>query len=130
MKLKEIREAKGITQQELAENIGVAPRTIGRYESGDRKPDEEKLFQIAETLGVTVTELLSGEQVSGEESISAGRKTEIRQSRWVGNIEQRKMCPFRTFTRREPDGYTAQRFSECLYGKCMMFKNGECTMKS
>lgn len=122
--MKGIRETKGVTQQKLAEKIGVAPRTIGRYESGERKPDKETQFQIAEMLGVTVTELFPGEGDSGKDRKKVKEKNQRRQD------EQRKMCPFRTFTRREPDGYTAQRFSQCMYESCMMYKNEECTMKS
>ena len=57
--LKELREEKGISQSELARNIGASRSAICRYEKGEISPDIKVAKKIADTFGVTV-EKLSG----------------------------------------------------------------------
>lgn len=58
MKLRELREEKGLTQREVAELIGVSPVVYNRYEKGIREPSNDMLVTIAVFFGVTVDELL------------------------------------------------------------------------
>ena len=58
MKLKEIREARNITQMELAVLINVPQSTIATWETGRAFPRAEKLPAIAKALSCTVDELL------------------------------------------------------------------------
>ena len=60
-KLREIRTAKGYTQQALAEKLYVTRQTVSRWESGKRYPDLETLKKISAELEVSVDELLSME---------------------------------------------------------------------
>lgn len=53
-----LRKEKGITQQKLATEIGVAKSTICQYEKGARTPDNETLIKIADFFGVSVDWLL------------------------------------------------------------------------
>ena len=57
-KLREYREAKGYTQEQLAQMIGVAKTTITGYERGNRSPDVSKIKKLAAALGVTGDDLL------------------------------------------------------------------------
>lgn len=57
-RLKTYRKAKGYTQQELAEKIGVSDKTVSRWESDGGYPDVPTLVPLAQALGVTVDELL------------------------------------------------------------------------
>lgn len=57
-RLKEFRLAKGLTQEELAKQIGVAKTTLTGYEKGNREPDVFKIKKLAEVLGVTGDDLL------------------------------------------------------------------------
>jgi len=50
-KLKELREAVGITQRELAERLGAQQPAIARLENGHVKPDVVTLERIAKALG-------------------------------------------------------------------------------
>jgi transcriptional regulator with XRE-family HTH domain len=54
-----VREREGLTQQELARAAGVAQSTIARFETGENTPNIETAKRIAQTLGVTLEELLS-----------------------------------------------------------------------
>ncbi|MBP3519763.1 MAG: helix-turn-helix transcriptional regulator [Oscillospiraceae bacterium] len=61
-RLKTYRKAKGYTQQELAEKIGVSDKTVSRWESDGGYPDVPTLVPLARALGVTVDELLGGKR--------------------------------------------------------------------
>ncbi|SFP04858.1 Helix-turn-helix domain-containing protein [Saccharopolyspora antimicrobica] len=50
--LRECRRDAGLTQQELADQIGVSHVSVSRYESGTRLPKPEDVAQILATLGV------------------------------------------------------------------------------
>ncbi len=65
--IKKIRKERNMTQMELAESLGVTDRTISKWETGRGFPDVSLLKPLAETLGITVTELLEGELVQGSE---------------------------------------------------------------
>lgn len=51
--IKELREQKGLSQEELSEASGVSLRTIQRIENGEGTPRESTLNTIAESLNVT-----------------------------------------------------------------------------
>jgi transcriptional regulator with XRE-family HTH domain len=53
-RIRELRQGNDLTQELLAEAIGVDSRTIRRWESGETGPEFNKLEKIAETLGVPV----------------------------------------------------------------------------
>lgn len=58
MKLKEIRESKGISQRQAALALNLSPTVYNRYENGLREPPNALLLVIADYFGVTVDELL------------------------------------------------------------------------
>lgn len=58
MRIKEIREAKGMTAAELAKAVNTTPVSISRYETGKRKPSIFKAAEIAKALDVTIDELI------------------------------------------------------------------------
>lgn len=60
-RLKNYRRAKNMTQQELADILGVSNKTVSRWESGGY-PDLGMLVPLARALGVTVDDLLDGEK--------------------------------------------------------------------
>lgn len=56
--LHQYRRAKGITQRELANKLGVSQPTITQYETGARKPDIVTLKKLAAILDCTTDQLL------------------------------------------------------------------------
>lgn len=56
-RLKALRQRRGLTQQELADRLGVSNKSVSRWESGGY-PDVPLLVPLARALGVTVDELL------------------------------------------------------------------------
>lgn len=57
-----LRKAKGITQEGLAELLGISGQAVSKWENDQNCPDISLLPQLAKVLGVTVDELLSGKQ--------------------------------------------------------------------
>lgn len=62
--IKELREKCQLTQVELAEKIGVSDKTISKWETAKGYPDISLLEPIAGALGVSMTELVTGNAVS------------------------------------------------------------------
>ena len=62
-KLKELRNLKDLTQEELAEALFVSRTAVSKWESGRGYPSLDSLKEIAKFFGVTVDELLSGEEL-------------------------------------------------------------------
>lgn len=62
-KLQKLRKDKGISQEELAEMLGVSRQAISKWESGQTYPETDKLITISEIFGVTVDSLLKDSEV-------------------------------------------------------------------
>ena len=61
--IKELREKKKLTQSELAQILSVSDKTVSKWETGKGYPDITLLEPISGALGVSIAELLSGEQI-------------------------------------------------------------------
>lgn len=62
--IKKLREAKGITQGQLAEEIGVSSKAVSKWETAKGLPDITLIEPLAKALGVSVMELMSGDTVT------------------------------------------------------------------
>lgn len=60
--LKEERKRSGLTQEQVAERLGISSRTISRWETGAYMPDISLLVDIAEMYDVDVREIIDGER--------------------------------------------------------------------
>jgi DNA-binding XRE family transcriptional regulator/desulfoferrodoxin (superoxide reductase-like protein) len=58
-----LRETKGITQSQLAEEIGVSSKAVSKWETAKGLPDISLIEPLAKALGVSVMELISGNTV-------------------------------------------------------------------
>lgn len=61
--IRRLREAKNLTQEELAERIHVSGKTVSKWETGQGFPDISLLEPLAKALGISVIELMSGEDI-------------------------------------------------------------------
>ena len=61
-KVKEYREALNLTQDELAEKIGVRRETILRLEKGSYNPSLKLAYDIAKVFGVSIEDIFSFEE--------------------------------------------------------------------
>lgn len=64
-KLRRLRKAKGLTQGELAEKVGVDIKTIVRYETGKNSPKVETLELITKELGAKIV-VIPEKELGGE----------------------------------------------------------------
>jgi transcriptional regulator with XRE-family HTH domain len=60
IRIKELRDQKGISQEELAHRAGLSRTGMGFVETGKRWPRLDTLMKVAQGLNVTVDELLKG----------------------------------------------------------------------
>ena len=63
----ELRKEKNMTQQELADKLGVTDRAISHWENGRRLPDYSLLKDLCDILLISINELFSGERISKED---------------------------------------------------------------
>lgn len=61
--IKKLRERKGLTQSQLANQIGVSDKAVSKWETAKGLPDISLIEPLAKALGISVTELFSGEQI-------------------------------------------------------------------
>ena len=62
--LQELRKEKRLTQEQLAEQIGVSRRTVSRWETGSNLPDLDVLIELSDIYSVDLREILNGERKS------------------------------------------------------------------
>ena len=64
--IKQLREARNMTQAELAEKIGVSSKTVSKWETAKGLPDISLLQPLAQALGISVIELMNGEHITNK----------------------------------------------------------------
>lgn len=62
--IRQLREARKLTQGELAEQIGVSSKTVSKWETAKGLPDISLLQPLAQALGISVIELMNGERIA------------------------------------------------------------------
>lgn len=63
----ELRHKKNMTQEELAESLGVTNKSVSRWENGQSLPDISILLELSEILNTTLLELIKGRNLNKEE---------------------------------------------------------------
>ena len=61
------RKEQGLSQGELAERLHVTDKAVSKWETGRGMPGIDSLEPLAEALGLSVSELLSGQRLTAEE---------------------------------------------------------------
>lgn len=92
LKLKELREKKGVSQRDVAEALKISKGSIGMWESTDRIPNAKQLNLLADFFGVSVDELLGRDEITPEERAQGARET-IKKS--ITPIEDEMLYAFR-----------------------------------
>ena len=62
-KLQELRRSRGLTQEELAEDLYVSRTAVSKWESGRGYPSIDSLKEISKYFSVTIDDLLSGDKL-------------------------------------------------------------------
>lgn len=79
--IKKYRKAKGFTQKELAESVGVAAITIQQYERNVREPKMDTVVRLAQALGISVADLYGSCITDFVERSAQERTTEAQKER-------------------------------------------------
>jgi len=69
MRVREVRKLRGLSQERLAEKVGVDPKQISRIEGAKSAPSFETLESIAMHLQVEMKDLLDFQHLVAEESV-------------------------------------------------------------
>ena len=71
-RIKQAREAKGLSQKEVAITLGVSAPTVSEWESGKKRPRSSKLPALADLLGVSADYLLGTEETKKDTTENGG----------------------------------------------------------
>ena len=84
------RKEKKLTQEQLAEKLGVTRKSISRWENGKTMPDVSLFHQLCKELNITINDLLSGETTSKDNfDLSADRLLDF--SKYIKRKEKKKI---------------------------------------
>lgn len=84
-----LRKARGATQQEIAEQLGVSNKTVSKWESGGGLPDIAVLPALAELYGVAVDDILAGETLTDRRRSALAEETAARRKRLLSRLRMR-----------------------------------------
>jgi len=74
--LRDLRKARGMTQKDVADRVGVVPKTVSKWETGHGFPDVSTISALADVLGVSERILLSGDLIkNGEDAGNMKRRS-------------------------------------------------------
>ncbi|MBD5149279.1 MAG: helix-turn-helix transcriptional regulator [Oscillibacter sp.] len=88
--LVQLRKEKGLTQKELAEKLYVSDKAVSKWERCLSLPDIALLQPMAEYLGVTVTELLSGRRIPEDQPLTVAEVEPLVTGRLVMTEQERE----------------------------------------
>lgn len=91
--IKAVRKSKGLTQVDMSEHLGLTKNNYGKVENGQVELTINRLYQIADILGVSVVSLLgesTGDTNSLEELKSANAKLETESKALKKDLERTK----------------------------------------
>ena len=61
-----LRKQKGLSQEQLGEEVGVTRQTVSKWELGETTPDMDKLIQLAKLFEISIDELVGKEAPAGQ----------------------------------------------------------------
>lgn len=85
--VKKVREAKGMTQKEVALALKMDASQYSRIENGRNDPSFTVVTKIAKALGVTVAELMQADEISTE--VNAHDKTMMEKLRLLDSLDEK-----------------------------------------
>ncbi|MBQ9942255.1 MAG: helix-turn-helix transcriptional regulator [Christensenellaceae bacterium] len=91
-RIKNCRQSAGLSQEKVAELVGVSRQAVTKWETGQSAPSTENLFRLAEILGTTVDFLLADEEKSSP--------TPAEQIYYLYKLEQEQKAALRAVQRK------------------------------
>lgn len=84
-KIKNLRKIRGLTQKEMAEKLKIPHSTYSNYENDNREPNSEILEKIAQTLNISISELITGNTLKNYDVINKNSEEKLKEQR-INNI--------------------------------------------
>lgn len=84
--IKALREARGMTQADLADKIAVSSKAVSKWETGKGLPDIALVEPLASALGVSVVELMSGNLIVNRNTSGNVRRMKLYVCPVCGNV--------------------------------------------
>jgi transcriptional regulator with XRE-family HTH domain len=84
--LKKVREAKNLSQKELAGLLGMAQAQYSRIESGKTDPSFSAVIKIAKALGISLSELFTSDEIFKD--VNAYDKTLLEKLRLIDSLDE------------------------------------------
>ena len=84
----DLRKAKGMTQKQVADKLGVVPKTVSKWETGHGFPDVSTISALADILGVSEKTILSGDLEQNLEEAGNMKKTKFYVCPYCGSFMQ------------------------------------------
>ena len=66
-KLLELRKAEGLSQEQLAQKLGISRQAVSKWERGEASPDTDNLIELARLYDISLDELLLHEPTNKKE---------------------------------------------------------------
>ena len=88
-----LRKIKGMTQQEVADRLGVSNKTVSKWESGGGFPDITVLPALAELYGVTADDILAGETLTDRRRDMVQENTAVQKKRLLMRLKLMRTVP-------------------------------------
>lgn len=90
-KLVKLRKSRGLSQENLAEQLGVSHQAVSKWERAESSPDTEHLIALAKIYGISMDEMLMAEGSINEKRIGnqeKDRHTKLQQEAWaaIGSV--------------------------------------------
>jgi len=73
----DLRKAEGLTQKQVADKLGILPKTVSKWETGHGFPDISAISALADIFGVSERALLSGSLESNSENTGNMKRTKF-----------------------------------------------------
>lgn len=86
-KLVKLRKSHGLSQQALADRLGVSRQAVSKWERAESSPDTDNLIALAQLYGISVDDMLSGDiNASGQAVKNKEKDRHIKQQQdaWAG----------------------------------------------
>lgn len=94
----ECRKGRNLTQQKLAEQLGVTNRSISNWENGKNMPDVSLYKELCGILGISINELLSGERLNQEDYQDKSEENMVKFIDEVKKLKKKKKVLFSLLT--------------------------------
>ncbi len=84
----DLRKTKKMTQKQIADKLGITPKTVSKWETGHGFPDVTKISDLADILGVSERVLLYGSLVQNTASAGNIKRTKFYVCPYCGSVMQ------------------------------------------